>query len=264
MIIFCGLIFFSLKHINLIPALLTSLTILAAHPASAQSRFEVGPSYNMATAEFITSSHIVDYNTGDVKDSSVRENVKAKGGFGIVLGNSFVAAKLSDYSCLAIDVNFMFNSIFWESGGFSYSSNSQTGTTSSGSGTIGLSLPIGLSYKFGCDAAADKSKKLCMSVGAGLYPTISATVFREESNSGFEMRSYLKGEIGVFAGICMKLRGTMSFGKMNYINYTDDYDGSKYTTSLKGKTAFTLSLIFMPMSFKWGKQDWWGGRRHRY
>ncbi len=219
----------------------------------------------MASAEFRSYTRTINYNTGDVKDTGFNEHIKAKGGFGVIIGNSFRLAKMGDFSCLALDVDFMYNSVFWESGGFSYSSNSQTGTTSSGSGTVSIAMPIGISYKYGCDAAADKSKRFCASVGAGINPTLAGTVFRDQANGNFRMLSYLKGEVGIFAGICMKLRGTLSFGKLDYIDYSNNFEGQRSETSLKGKSAFTLSLIFMPMSFKWGRVDWFGrGRHYRY
>lgn len=251
---------YNVNYKSILSGLLFVTTILSATIANSQAKYniEVGFSYCMANAEYKTRNSFFNEGIGLFSDSSNTEKIKSKGGFGGLIGFHFPIVKMGDYSSISFSASYMYDALLWESNGFSYSSNSRTGTTSSGSGTIRMGLPVGVDYKFGCDAVSDKSKRLCTSFGAGLYPSISLTTFRDESNGNFRMLPYLKGEVGVFGGICIKLRGTLTFGNINYIDYAYASDNYNSSTSLKGRSTFTLSLVFMPLSYKWGRNEWWG------
>lgn len=226
--------------------------------AQAKYNSEIGISYCMANAEYKKTTRYFNENTGLYYDSLHTERIQSKGGFGGVLGHHFPIIKMGDYSAMSVSISFMYDALLWESNAFSYSYNSSTNEDYSTSGTVRMSLPVGVDYKFGCDAVADKSRRFTASLGAGVFPSLSGTVFRDEANGNFKVSPYLKGEIGIFAGICMKLRGMLTFGNVKYIDY--NYDNWSYNTSssLTGKSTFTLSLIFMPASFKWKKDEWWG------
>ncbi|PZF71718.1 hypothetical protein [Taibaiella soli] len=218
-------------------------------------RFEIGYSFCLSSATFQYKEHKFDSESLTVSDSTHSDKITSKGGFGATLGTYFPIAKIGTRGSLAISTTFLFNAIAWEPGGFSYSSNSQTGTTSTGSGTMEMALPIGVDYKFGCDAIQDKSRRFCYSLGAGFYPSYTMTVYKGNNGTAGHLLPYLKGEIGFFAGICFKARATYSFGNIKYVSYEES--GGNTAINLSGKSGLTLSLIMMPMSWKWGKAEWW-------
>jgi hypothetical protein len=229
--------------------------------SQAKYNFEVGFSYCMASAEYKTRSSFFNANTGVFTDSAKSEKITSKGGFGGLIGHHFPIIRMGDYSSVSISISYMYDALFWEPAGTTTTYDGQgtyTISPSVTSGTIKMGLPIGVDYKFGCDAVSDKSRKLCGTFGAGVYPSLLMTAFKDDAEMGFRTQPYLKGEIGIMAGICVKLRGTFTFGKLKYIDYSSDYDNYKSSTSLTGKSSLTLSLIFMPMSFKWKKNEWWG------
>jgi len=248
-----------------IPALLCAFMLCSLSPVRAQSyqqymkgpkRIEIGYSFCMTAATYTYHATTFDESTISLIDTTYREKIRTKGGFGATVGTYFPVAPIGEKGSLAISLSYLYNALLWEGTSFSYSTGSE-GTTSSGSGTIEMALPVGLDYKFGCDALLDKSKRFCYSVGVGAYPSLTATVYKDEAGAGFHVLPYLKGEVGIFAGICMKVRATYAFGNIKYISYNDSYGNVQSETSLKGKSALTLSLILMPFSWKWEKQDWW-------
>jgi hypothetical protein len=220
-------------------------------------RLEAGYSFCLASATFRNSLSAPGENGLPAIDTSVMTKVKPKGGFGAFVGTYFPIAKMGEQGRLAISTSFLYNAIMWEKGGFSVESNSQTGTTSTGSGTIEMALPVGVEYKYGCDGLQDKSKRFCYSVGMGVYPSMMLTTYHGTNDGKTRMLPYLKGEAGIFAGICFKVRAIYTFGNLKYIDYTETSGNMQSITSLTGKSSLTLSLVLMPMSWKWEKVDWW-------
>lgn len=214
---------------------------------------EIGLSYCITSGTF--SNHTTSYNenTATFKDSSYSRNIHTVYGYGAMFGYYWPVAKMAEKSRLAIDFAFMYNALFWESGSFGYSYSSQGGSESIGSATIQLAVPIGLDYKFGCDALYDKSQRFCASAGIGFMPSMDLTVYQSEGGFGFHSAPYIKGEVGVFGGICFKLRATYRFGSTKFIDEKDDNSNSTNETTLKVKSNLTLTLIFMPMSWKWNR-----------
>lgn len=235
-----------------------SLSAAAQFPgAKGPKRLELGYSYVLASANYSYAESHYNEKTGLVDDTSYVQKVKSKGGFGGLIGYSWPLARMGDNSCLALSVSYYYNAILWESGQFSYSYSSQYGSSSVGSGTIDMGLPIGVDFKFGCDALADRSQRLCYGFGLGLYPSIKTTVYKEVANSNAGLLPYLKAELGVFAGICFKVRALYSFGNIRYVDYHQGVDYTQLKTDFKGKSTATLSLIIMPFSWKFGKSAWW-------
>lgn len=239
--------------------LLVSGLLLIAASASAQfyggvprgpKNFEVGYSYCSASAEFKYSANSFNENTGLVTDTSFTERLTSKSGFGALGGYYFPVYKVGPKSKLAITLTYMYNAYLWDGGTFAYSANSQTGSTSVGSGTIEMALPVGVDYKFGSDAMMDKNEKLCYSFGAGVYPSMDLTVYRDVGAFHFFTRPFVKAEAGIFAGICMKLRATYVFGNIDYFSYGHDNPGDVEHTSFTSKGTAVLSLVLMPFSWK--------------
>lgn len=236
--------------------------LLSAAPASAQfygiprgpKNLEVGYSYCSAAAEFKYYANSFNENTGIATDTSFTQRLTSKSGFGAFGGYFFRVGRVGYKTRLAIDLTYMYNAYLWDGGTFAYSSNSRTGTTESvGSGTIELALPVGASFKYGSDALMDKSERLCYSFGAGVYPSMDLTVYREVGGFNFHVRPYIKAEAGIFAGICMKLRATYIMGNIDYISFGRDNPGDIEHTTFTSKGTTVLSLVLMPFSWKFGR-----------
>lgn len=244
-----------------------ALICLSGVPAKAQyfypywngpSNAEVGYSYAIASATFKYSYNQYNESTGTLTDTSFSQRVTSKSGFGFSGGYYFPVAKMSEKSKLAIDLTYMYNIYLWDGELFSYamSNNPNNTVVSAGSMTAEMALPVGVEYKYGCDAMKDKSEPYCASLGAGLYPSMSVTVYKETGGLGFRMRPYVKAEFGFMAGICFKLRATYVMGHSNYINYSDSSPGFETSTTFKSNGTTVLSLILMPFSWKWQKSRW--------
>lgn len=227
------------------------------HPHNWKDRLEVGYSFCLSSATYRFHAATYGENLPVQIDTSVHSKIQTKGGFGGTVGTYFPIAKIGDQGRIAISTTFLYNALMWEKGGFSYQSNSQTGTTSTGSGTVELALPVGVDFKFGCDGLQDKSKRFCYSFGTGVYPSMTLTTYQGSNDGKTHILPYVKGEVGVFAGICFKVRAIYSFGNIKYMSYNSDSGNMLSSTSLTGKSGLTLSLILMPMSWKWEKVDWW-------
>lgn len=219
---------------------------------------EVGYSYCVAGGQFSYRDLRFNERTLQLRDTGYTENLRSKTGFGATVGYYWPVVRVGQKSCLAITGTFMYNAYLWDGNTFSYSANSQTGVVESvGSGTIEMALPVGLDYKVGADAIYDKVTRFCGSVGAGVYPSMGATVYKGDGSFGFHARPYIRGEVGIFAGICFKLRVTHVLGGINYIDYSDAGPGYETSTVFKSKGTTAFSLILMPWSWKWGKSAWW-------
>lgn len=241
--------------------LLFSGLLLSAGSASAQfygvprgpKNFEVGYSYCSASAEFKYSANSFNENTGIVTDTSFTDRLSSKSGFGGFAGYYFPVSKIGPKTRLAIDLTYMYNAFLWDGGTFAYSANSRTGSTSVGSGTIEMALPVGADFKYGSDALMDKNEKLCYSFGAGVYPSMDLTVYREVGGFNFHVRPYVKAEAGIFAGICMKLRLTYIMGNIDYFSYGHSNPGDVESTTFTSKGTAVVSLVLMPFSWKFGR-----------
>jgi hypothetical protein len=248
------------------------LIVLIPFNVSAQSkaiqRFQLGYSFPMTTAKYTESYTIFqDLNAGST-DTSVSKNVKTKGGFGFTLGSYFPVAQMGEKSSLNIGVDFLYNLLVWDAqmidvSGYDYETGSYNYTTNYviSAATVHWGLPVGIDFKTGGEATLDRSSRLSMTLGTGLYPSLNLTVFETNAGAKFKMQPYLKAEAGIFAGINWKVRALYSFGKLEYIGYSDTEGGSSYayqsSASLMSKSSLTLSVLVMPGSFKWGKNEWW-------
>lgn len=122
-----------------------------------------------------------------------------------------------------------------------------------------MALPIGLDFKFGCDALTVKNNRFCATLGVGALPTYSVTTLDNipTLDGQFGVAPYAKVEAGIFAGICMKVRAIYSFGNTTYFDKTDKTTFSSNSTTLVGKSNLTISLLVMPFSWAWDKEEWW-------
>lgn len=231
-------------------------------------RFQLGYSFPMTKAKYTERYLIYQDLSDDNIDTTMSKDVRTKGGFGITLGHFFPVAKMGEKSSLNISIDFLYNMMVWDAemvdvSGYDYSTGSYSYNTTYviSAATVHWGLPIGVDFKTGGEATLDRSSKLSMTLGTGIYPSLNLTVFETNAGAKTKIQPYLKAEVGVFAGINWKVRALYSFGKLEYIDYSDVESGSSYayesSASLVSKSTLTLSLLVMPGSFKWGKNEWW-------
>jgi hypothetical protein len=120
-------------------------------------------------------------------------------------------------------------------------------------------LPTGLDFKFGCDALSTKNIRFCATLGAGALPSYSITTLDQinDIDPQFGIAPYAKFEVGVFGGICMKLRAIYAVGSLAYMDQTTKNDNSQTRTQLNGTSNLTISLLVMPFSWTWAREEWW-------
>jgi hypothetical protein len=222
---------------------------------------EVGISYASGVGDFKYRAQSYNEKTSNLVDTSFTKRITSKFGYGGSTGYYWNLFHLGPKSRLALTLTFQYNAFFWDGDVFDYSADKNNTVTTSietsagtvTAATIEEALPIGLDYKWGSDAMMNKSEKLCYSFGLGVYPSMDGTIYHGTSTMGFHARPYLKAEAGIFAGICMKLRLTYLMGGINYIDYEQNDPGNVEHTTFTSKGSTVLSLVFMPMSWKFGR-----------
>ena len=105
----------------------------------------------------------------------------------------------------------------------------------------------------------DKSIRACGTIGFGMIPMASMTfVNTDDAQTQFKVCPYIKAEVGVFAGICMKVRASYTMGNFKYLNkMLVDRGSVEETFTMRGKSIIALSLVFMPLSMDWERSKWW-------
>jgi len=263
-------------HQHLKSALIVLIILFSGGLAQAQlpgffQRMQLGYSYTMAWAEYESKDHLVDENTGATYTKDVTTKVSSKFGYGGSLGSTIPVKRLGKKSMFAIGVDFTYNAYVWDYkvpmfSGYIYDSVGDiegldyladfafTGAT------VQMGLPVSADFKFGCDAITDKTVRFCGTIGAGAYPSMSATVDASNAGFGFGVTPFVKAEVGIMAGLCFKLRADISFGNIPFYKEGAsiyDWANFKSSSSLTGKQAVSLSLIIMPFAWNWNSTGWW-------
>lgn len=234
----------------------------------AMQRIEIGYSFPMTTAKFTQHTSLIDIFAETNTDTTFSKNYSTKGGFGITVGTYFPIVRLGENSSLNIALSYVYNAMVWDAsivhfngydssaGMFTYNSNLVISAL-----TVHMGLPIGLDFKTGGESILDRSKRFSFTLGTGIYPSMNATVFENFTGSKTKLQPYLKGEVGVFAGVNFKVRALYTFGNLNYIDYKENVGGDIFayesSAKLTSTSTFTLSIIAQPFSFGWGKSEWW-------
>lgn len=234
----------------------------------ALQRFQIGYSFIMTSATYTEHSYIYDDYGNNNIDTSFSKNSRTKGGFGATLGTYFPIARMGEQSSLNIDLDYMYNLMIWDAdmvnlSGYDETQGEYTYSTSYNisAATIQMALPIGISYKTGPEATLDRSSKISLSLGTGVYPSLNLTAFESNAGVKLKLQPYLKAELGIFAGINWKVRALYSFGKIDYIGFNNNLKGDTYayesSASLISKSCFSISVMVMPFSFGYSKSQWW-------
>lgn len=225
-------------------------------------RIQTGYSVASTTSQFDGVMRIFDVNnTGLVlKDTSWSKNLSSSSTLGFTIGTYMPIQRLGKVSMLAIAANINYNVFKWEN----VANELYTGTPYSISGsTKQIAVPLSLDLKFGCDATLSKNNRFCATIGGGFQSAFFYTEMERSSNSTAGVNPFVKAEVGLLAGLCMKFQAKYEFGLIENFELI-----SKYNTdvedlnlagsfSMSGEPAFTFSVILMPFSWAWQEHGWW-------
>lgn len=224
------------------------------------SRFQVGYTFVSNQAEYSSS-----FKTGflNIDTSFPGYEMKTSASFGVTAGTYFPLARLGNSSALVLGVDFMYNAMTWDSKIPGILDNSNFSMKFDGV-TAQMALPVGLDFKFGADAIQARDRRFCATLGGGVFPSYSATALNNTPMTiepVFSVAPYVKAEVGIYAGICMKVRAIYAIGDVVYMDYkkSDNTGGirSESTSKLTSNSNLSLSLLIMPFSYKWQKAEWW-------
>lgn len=248
---------------------------LISKPAQARfpgaiQRMQIGYSFNKGWATYESKDVVTE--GGKTFSQTNKTDVSSKFGWGGVFGTTIPVTRLGRKSILGVGVDYTYNVYVWDyktptfSGYIRDSSGAITGLdyTNDDFGfdgaSVQLGLPVSADFKFGCDAVTDKTIRFCGTIGAGVFPSMAATVDASNAGFGFGAAPFIKAEFGVMGGICFKLRAMYSFGTIPYYTEGNSINNSSSfssTSSLTGKSSLSFSLIFMPFAWKWDAPGWW-------
>ena len=228
------------------------------------SRMELSYSYISATGLVTGTSELSDMNSSQFVPNnlgSITRTIASKTGYGGAFSVFFPLVRLGRLSTLALstqisDCGFIWDNIntIYTTAGTPYKATSDvTGATSQ------IGIPIGADFKFGCDGLADRRYRLCASIGAGATTTLNGTVmssgsYNAAAGTSIGANPYIKGEVGVDAIICMKLRFVFSFGSVPYLSGKSAV--STGDMKVTGKTNSAVSFVILPFSFLWKRSSW--------
>lgn len=253
-------------------SLAVSTAMLCATPSFAKfpgilQRYELFYTYPIAWADYSRADKITVSGAGVSIDTTLHYSLHSKLAFGAGMGTYIPLTQLGEKSKLVLDIAYQYNAYT-----FDYPTSTFTGFNSDGTFdyadgspisavTVSMALPIGVSAKLGCDGMQDKKIRFCFSGGVGVYPSYNLSVDFDNIDAQFGVQPYIKTEVGIFAGICMKLRAMYSFLDAPYLttgskNAFSGF-GNQSTTKLTATGNLNLSLVIMPFSWTWKKSDWW-------
>ena len=222
-------------------------------------RYQLGYSFVINSAQLTNGTKITGAGSLD-RDTSYKTNFNTSAAFGVTMGTYVPLARLGRASTLVLGIDFMYNMMTWKSKVPAFG-----GEIDFSGVTAQMALPIGLDFKFGADAINVKDRRFCATIGAGAFPSYALTALDNAEglsiDPAFSVAPYVKGEVGIFAGICMKLRAVYAIGNLTYMDLSESTNTagvtSTSTTKFLGTSNLTVSLLIMPFSFTWKKEEWW-------
>lgn len=230
-------------------------------------RYEMGYTFPIGMATYKSANSYT--RSGNNMDTSFSQNVTSTAGFGVVVGSSIPLKQLSDRCMLSLGVGYAYNMFTWdyqipsfrstltgEDGKVYYDFNDMPISGAS----LQMSLPISADFKFGNDAFLRKNVRFGTTFGVGVLPVAAVTADFDNAGFGFGAAPFVKAEVGIFAGICFKLRAQYALGYMPFYDSKNSLSGItdlSVKSSLVGKQTLSFSLIFMPFSWAWQERGWW-------
>lgn len=244
------------------------------------TNYEVGYSYSFTAITQKQTFTLEDGSKHEFKSNDVKSLMSP----GVYMGWTFRLLPLghSGNSAIGMNVGVQENMFMWKhtSKAFGESLWTTEGTGANGffdEESVGMSMqigvPISLDYKFGHDAFKYKNVRFGGSVGIGAMPQINFSTgipnFESESfNAG--VVPFIKGDVSVFAGICIKLRAQVGFATTFSNSENSIFGGMsgglpeeskvKHDYLVKAPMQATVSLILMPFSWAWDEKGFWNKR----
>ena len=231
-------------------------------------QIEIGYGYSFCTADYIIKSK-GELPTRPV-DTTITTHTHTKGGITETFGTSLRLKRLGMKSTLSLGIDLLYSGYIWDfhtpsnvvlnDTGFRYYYDNDLPVFDGATFTAGGAITA--DFKFGAEAMMDKHYRWCWTIGAGVFPSVSATAATGlDANIGFGIQPIVKGEVGLRGPIVAKLRLQYSFGNITYLDYTTPSDqliaGSGQQTQIIGTSNFTISLLLMPMSWMYKKSTWY-------
>lgn len=248
--------------------LVATLLVLVSLAAEAQphlppslQRYHLGYSYAASSARLKYSYSYPDMY-GKLYDTSVNIKIPSKGGFGVTMGTYIKLADINKNSNLNLGLDGVFNICVWNMEQFYDGVDEYAGPYYTDyvitAGTLHYGMTATLDLKTGCDAMLDKSKNYCFTFGAGAYPSFAMTTFYGLPGfSKLRVQPVIKTEMGFRFGVCMKARVLYMPGTFRYMGYEDITPTYEESFSLESKGMLTISLLIMPFSWAWNKEENW-------
>ena len=208
---------------------------------------------------------------GYVGDTTMKRKLSGQTGFGGSISVFAPFKGTGHISYWGMDVTIMVNDILWHglnqiyNNEGSYTNNSVPLSAS----TLQASIPLGISYKVGCDAIESKRLALCAAFGAGIIPQMNMTnlesINQFSTQYGWGVTPYAKIDLGFFAGICWKVRFMYTYGKVNLFDANAPIPGSTPSAprltdgpfGFSSTSDFMVSLVIMPFAAGWRETNWW-------
>ena len=219
---------------------------------------------------------VTQVNHGNyIGDTTMNRSMMAIG-FGGAIGVFAPFKGTGHISYWGMDVQIMVNEFVWQNLNQIYNNDGgyTNNSTPLSASTIQLAIPLGISYKVGCDAILSKRLPLCASFGAGIIPQVNYTNLINPTGYnttgmfsdgyGWGITPYAKMDLGFFAGICWKLRFMYTYGKINLFDANHAIPNvaslNKLTDgpfSIASNSNIMVSLVIMPFATRWPETAWW-------
>lgn len=225
-------------------------------------RIQTGYSIASTTSEYKGVMRIFDPNNSGIiiNDTAWSQNLSTTSSLGFTIGTYIPIQRLGKVSMLALSTNLNYNVFKWNN----IAGELYTGSNYSLSGsTKQIAVPLSLDLKFGCDATLSKNNRFCATIGGGFQPAFFYTEVETSSNSTAGVNPFVKAEVGLLAGLCVKFQAKYEFGLIKdfeliskYVDETKEMNLAR-NFSMSGEPAFTFSVILMPFSWAWQEHGWW-------
>lgn len=227
-------------------------------------RWEIAGNYMLTQGTFNGVVPIYGHNNLYITDSTLKRSIMSEPGFGGSIGVTVPFAATGHISLFAFTIHAMVNQYKWTDLNITKNIDQSAKIPKSrlNATSMQVGIPIGIDYKIGCDAIESKRLKFCAAFGAGVLPHLTFTALdsvvaaiQPEENIGFN--PYLKLEVGVFMGWCIKLRAMYTMGNVELMNSgatINPYTDGPFKLTTNSHAIF--SLVLMPFSHKFRETAW--------
>lgn len=240
------------------------------------TNYEVGYSYSFTSVTQTQVFTLADGSKKEIKSSDVQSLMSP----GVYMGWSLRLKKLGrgEQSALGLNVGMQENMFMWSHTSKIHREINPSFPSSDENfmdeKTVGASMqigvPISLDIKFGHDAFKYRNIRWGGSLGVGVMPNMifSAGIpnFDSESFNG-NITPFIKGDISIFAGIAIKLRGQIGFATTLGDSKNSLFGGQaggigesttvKHEYKVQSPIQATFSIVLMPFSWGWEEKGFW-------